>query len=45
MGKVIQRMAPQDYLESGDANTRRYDEIITDIHRKTKCADDTISWN
>ena len=33
------------YLASGGAYTRRYDEIIIDIPRKTKCVDDTVLWD
>ena len=29
-------VAPKGYLASGDAYTRRYNEITIDIHRKTK---------
>ena len=45
MGKVYYKVAPQGYLASGDAYTRRYDEIIIDIPRKTKCVDGTVLWD
>ena len=35
-------MAPQGYLASGNAYTRRYDKIIIDIPRKTKCVN--VLW-
>ena len=37
--------APQGYLASGDGYTRRYDEIISDVERKTKVVDDTALWD
>ena len=44
-GRYYYKVAPQGYLASGDAYTRRYDEIIVDIPRKTKCVDDTVLWD
>ena len=44
-GRYYYKVAPQGYLASGDAYTRRYDEIIIDIPRKTKCVDDTVLWD
>ena len=38
-------MAPQGYLASGDGYAHRYDSIIADIPRKTKCVDDTVLWD
>ena len=35
---------PQDYLASGDAYTRRYDEVIKDVPRKVKIVDDTLLY-
>lgn len=37
-------MDQQGYLAHGDTYTRRYDEIIIDIRKKTKCVDDTVLW-
>ncbi|KAK4305128.1 hypothetical protein Pmani_022960 [Petrolisthes manimaculis] len=37
--------APMGFLASQDAYTQRYDSIITDVPRKTKCVDDTIMWD
>ena len=37
--------APQGYLASGDGYTRRYDEIIAGVERKTKAVDDTVLWD
>ena len=36
---------PQGYLASGDAYTRRYDEIIEDIPCKVKIVDDTLLYD
>ena len=37
--------APMGYIASQDAYTSRYDAIIVDIPRKSKCVDDTIIWD
>ena len=37
-------MAPQGFLASDDGYARRFDEVIADITRKTKCVDDTAMW-
>ena len=44
-GRFRYRVAPQGYIASGDGYTRRFDEIITDVPRKTKCVDDTLMWD
>ena len=44
-GRFMYLRMPQDYLESGDAYTRRYDEVIKDITRKIKLVDDTILYD
>ena len=31
-------------MASGDAFTRRFDEIVAHIPNKTKCIDDTLLW-
>ena len=36
---------PQGFLASGDAYTRRYDEIIKDLPRKVKIVDDALLWD
>ena len=36
--------APQGYIASGEGYSRRYDEIVADLPRKTKCIDDTLLW-
>ena len=36
---------PQGYVASGDAYTRRYNEIIKDIPRKIKVVDDTLLYD
>jgi len=38
-------VAPQGFLASGDSYARRFDEIITDVERKTKCVNDTLMWD
>ena len=38
-------VAPQGFVGSGDAYTDRYDRVISDIPRKTKCVDDTALWD
>ena len=44
-GRYRYKVAPQGASASGDAYTRRYDEIIADVERKTKCVDDTAQWD
>ena len=36
---------PQGYLASGDAYTRRYDEIVKNVPRKIKIIDDTLLFD
>ena len=44
-GRFRYRMLPQGFLASGDKYSRRYDDIIADVERKSKCVDDTIQWD
>ena len=44
-GRYQYLMAPQGSLASGDGYSRRYDEVIADVERKTKCVDDTAQWD
>ena len=44
-GRYRYRVCPQGYIASGDAYTRRFDEIVSDIDNKTKVIDDTIMWS
>lgn len=44
-GAYRYRRLPQGFVASGDAYTRRYDELITDIPRKVKCVDDVLIWD
>ena len=44
-GRYRYKAAPQGYIASGDAYTRRFDEIVADIPNKTKCIDDTLLWS
>ena len=43
-GRYRYCVAPQGYISSGDAYTRRFDEIVSDVPNKTKCVDDTLLW-
>ena len=38
-------VAPQGFVGSGDGYTDRYDRIIVETPRKTKCVDDTALWD
>ena len=44
-GRYRYRTTPQGYIASGDGYTRRYDEIVSLIERKTKCIDDALLWS
>ena len=44
-GRYMYRRMPQGYLASGDAYTRRYDEIISEVPRKVKIVDDALLWD
>ena len=44
-GHFMYLRMPQGYVASGDAYTRRYDEIIKDIPRKIKVVDDTLLYD
>ena len=44
-GRFMYLRMPQGYVASGDAYTRRYDEIIKDIPRKIKVVDDTLLYD
>ena len=44
-GRFRYRVAPQGYKASGDGYTRRFDEIVADFPRKTKCVDDALLWS
>ena len=43
-GRFRYKVAPQGFLASGDRYTR-FDEVIADVPRKTKCVDDTLLWD
>ena len=43
-GRYRYRSALQGFLASGDAYTRRFDELIAKVQNKTKCVDDTLLW-
>ena len=44
-GRYRYKVAPQGYIASGDSYTRRFDEVIMDFPRRTKCVDDAILWS
>ena len=44
-GRYRYLVAPQGYISSGDAYSRRFDEIVADFPQKTKCVDDTLMWS
>ena len=44
-GRFRYRRAPMGFLASQDAYTERYDAIIADVLRKSKCVDDTVLWD
>ena len=44
-GRYRYRSAPQGYIASGDAYTARYDSLIAEVTRKTKCIDDALLWS
>ena len=44
-GRFQYRIAPQGYLASGDGYNQRYDTIIADVPRITKCVDDVLMWD
>ena len=44
-GAFRYKRLPQGFLASGDAYTRRYDELISHIPRKVKCIDDVLLWD
>ena len=44
-GRYRYLVAPQGYIASGDAYTRRFDEFVTDVPNKTKIIDDCLLWS
>ena len=44
-GRFRYCVAPQGYIASGDAYTRRFDEIVAEFPRKVKCVDDALLWS
>ena len=44
-GRFRYCVAPQGYISSGDAYTRRYDELVADIPNKVKCVDDALIYS
>ena len=43
-GRYWYKTAPQGYIASGDAYTKRYDAITSEVKNKVKCVDDTLLW-
>ena len=44
-GRFRYRRAPMGFMASQDAYTARYDAIISDVPRRSKCVDDTVLWD
>ena len=44
-GRYRYRRAPQGYHASGDAYTRRFDDITSDFERVQRCVDDSLLWD
>ncbi|GFN96753.1 enzymatic polyprotein [Plakobranchus ocellatus] len=44
-GRYRYCVCPQGYIASGDAYTRHFDEVVSDIDNKTKVIVDTIMWS
>ena len=44
-GRFRYCVAPQGYISSGDAYTRRYDDLAVDFHNKVKCVDDALLYS
>ena len=44
-GRYRYKVAPQGYIASGDAYTRRYDNIIAGVKNIIKCIDDSLLWS
>ena len=43
-GRYRYLVAPQGYIASGDAFTRRYDSITAGVRSMVRCIDDTLLW-
>ena len=44
-GSYMYRVLPQGFTGAGDGYNRRYDDIIEEVDRKTKCVDDVLLWD
>lgn len=44
-GRFRYRRAPMGLHTSGDAYTRRFDDITSDVTRSVRCVDDTLLWD
>ena len=44
-GRYRYRRAPMGMHTSGDAYTRRFDDITAEVPRSVRCVDDTLLWN
>ena len=43
-GRYWYLRAPQGYIGSGDAYTKRFDDITIDVEDKVRCIDDSLLW-
>ena len=44
-GRYRYCVAPQGYISSGDAYTRRYDELVMEVPNHVKCVDDALVYS
>ena len=44
-GRFRYRSAPQGFLASGDGYNQRYEQLIEDMDRRTRCVDDLCLWD
>ena len=44
-GRYRYRVGPQGYAATGDAYTRRLNDIVSDIQNKAQCVDDACLWD
>ena len=44
-GHYRYQIAPQGFLTSEDGYAQSFDKIIADVEQKTKCVDETLTWD
>ena len=44
-GRFQYKVIPQGFVASGDGYNQRFDRIIEDVERHTKCVDDVVEWD